>query len=194
MSEVCRAVRRQLKSYVQGQLNLAKSQQVHAHLSRCRVCRILAEDHTPSSALEFKLPALSLSLPAGVLALVAASLFMLYGFLRPSAPMAAPPLTQPMSGFTAMAGAGYYLELHVTNLSAAQKALERILAESDLLKATGPFSGRLYITATPRQLSALMEKLRRLGDPGIARVGYRCQWDGHPLESNACSVTLDLLR
>jgi len=208
----CLGIQLQLPLYLQGRLNLRKSQQIYAHLNRCKICRIAADDSTSYGAAEQKPVSRSVVLKTGAVATGAVVLFIFSGLFLPgpslsstplprSAPSPSPALSpssapsphKPTSGFLAKAGAAYYLPLHVLKISTAEEAVTRLLLESPVLKSRGPYAGRFYLTVTPAQLIALMEKLNGVGDPGIVRVGHRRPWGDDPSEPNACSVSLDLL-
>ena len=188
----CQDVRGQLASYTQGTLSLPRAQQVYSHLIRCRVCRILADQNR-----EFR--SRSLTLSTGLLATIGAVLLALGGMTLPSSPMAAPGgpslKTTPSSinQFVSQPGAAYYVRLHVADLPAAEDALTRILTEAPVLRAKGPYAARYYLIATPEQMTALVRRLRGMGDAGAVTVGSRRIWRGDPTDPDACSAMLDLL-
>ncbi len=192
----CQEVGWYLASYLQGKLSLRKSQQVYAHLSRCGTCRTQAE-RVRTSHSSWKPGVRLFTLPAAALASVWVAPFLFQG-ARP-APVSPSGMVPASAGiarrerFAGQPGAGYYVRLHVPSLTAAEKAIQRILSESPVLRAKGPYAGRYYLTATPAQLNALMRRLSEVGDPGAVHVGGRRWSDDEPILPEACTAILDLL-
>ena len=196
-SFLCKEIRGQWVAYGQGELSLPKTQRVYTHLSRCSSCRVAIKEQQPQRLLATSVG--SRTLRAGVLATVGTALFFLYGIYLPSLQRSAPssasthPVSAPMSTFVGRAGAAYYVRLHVADLGTAEGAISKILMEVPGLRAQGPYTGRYCITATPKQLTALMRRLEGMGDSETASVGNRPWWFEDTSVPNVCSVMLDLL-
>lgn len=197
----CVEIRVQLPSYARGEVSLAAARRIHAHLTQCAGCRAATEgrqlsQRSPSSSLvhSFLLVLETFSIASVIL------LFLYMGV--DTQPLKAAPVSIPVRPgliappnftFTGKAGAAYYVQLHVSNVAAAEARIQQILWEIPVLKARGPYSSRYYLTATPAQLTAFLRRLAGVGDPSAIQVGRRRWWREDSREAGACSVTLDLL-
>ena len=198
-SFLCEEVRRHLVAYVRGKLSLPSTQRVYAHLSRCSSCQTAHGQSLQAGSAGVG----SRTLRAGALATLGTALFFLYGMYLPSLQSSAPSAAStqamhsvhaPISGFVGKPGGGYYIRLHVADPAAAEGTIARILAQSPVLQAKGPYTGRYCIRATSKQLTALMGRLTEMGDSETILVNNRPWWFEDPsTDPNACSVMLDLL-